>query len=272
MEEPIMFRQYYGMSYNPFEKDLESKNAYMTQDMKAMQGRLDHLKKHPGIGVFTAASGQGKTFSLRYFSDTLNPNVTKFYYICLSTVTSTEFYKQLCTTLGLESSPHKSSMFKSIQNYFEHMSLNKKIHCIICLDEAQYLNNDILKDLKMLSNFSMDSKNYFSLLLLGQSSLIHLLMRQPHEALRQRITVNYQFEGLQETEALEYISKQLELVGASGKIFDENAALSAYGSCGGSIRKLNLILTKALMIGAQNNKTNIDTDMILAAVNDIELC
>ena len=97
-------------------------------------------------------------------------------------------------------------------------------------------------------------------------------MRQPHEALRQRITVNYQFEGLQETEALEYISKQLELVGASGKIFDENAALAAYGSCGGSIRKLNLILTKALMIGAQNNKTNIDTDIILAAVNDIELC
>ena len=32
-------------------------------------------------------------------------------------------------------------------------------------------------------------------------------MRQPNEALRQRIAVNYQFEGLQETEALEYIQK-----------------------------------------------------------------
>lgn len=233
-----MFRQYYGMSYNPFEKELESKNAYITQDMKAMQGRLEHLKQHPGIGVFTAGSGQGKTFSLRYFSENLNPNITRFYYICLSTVTTTEFYKQMCTTLGLESTPHKASMFKSIQNYFETMSLNKKIHCMVCLDEAQYLNNDILKDLKMLCNFSMDSKNCFSLLLLGQPSLINLLMRQPNEALKQRITVNYQFEGLREKEALEYISKQLELVGASGKIFDENAALAAYGSCSGSIRKL----------------------------------
>ena len=53
---------------------------------------------------------------------------------------------------------------------------------------------------------------------------------------------------------------------------NENAALVAYGSSGGSIRKLNLILTKALMIGAQNNKQSIDADMVLSAVNDIELC
>ena len=138
----MMFRQYYGMSYNPYEKELETKNAYMTQDMKSMQGRLEHLKQHPGIGLFTAGSGQGKTFSLRYFSESLNPNITKFYYICLSTVTTTEFYRQMCTTLGLESACHKASMFRNIQNYFEMMSMNKKIHFMVCLDEAQYLNND----------------------------------------------------------------------------------------------------------------------------------
>ncbi len=272
MEERPMYRQYYGMSSNPFEKDIETKNAYITQDMKAMQGRLDYLKNHPGIGLFTAGPGQGKTFALRCFAEKLNPNITKFYYICLSTVTTTEFYRQLCTTLGLETSYNKSAMFRTIQNYFENMSLNKKIHCMVCLDEAQYLNNDILKDLKMLCNFAMDSKNCFSLLLLGQPALNSILMRQPNEALRQRICVNYQFEGLQETEAVSYISKQLDLVGASGRIVDENAALAAYGSCGGSIRKLNLVLTKSLMIGAQNNKSHIDTDIVLSAVNDIELC
>lgn len=268
----MMYRQYYGMSSNPFDKELETKNAYLTQDMKAMQGRLDYLKNHPGIGLFTAASGQGKTFALRCFSDKLNPNITKFYYICLSTVTTTEFYRQMCNTLGLEISYKKSTMFNTIQDYFYNMSINKKVHCMVCLDEAQYLNNDILKDLKMLCNFTMDSKNCFSLLLLGQPVLSNIMMRQPNEALRQRITVNYQFEGMQESEALDYISKQLELVGASGRIIDENAALVAYGSSGGSIRKLNLILTKALMIGAQNNKQSIDADIVLSAVNDIELC
>lgn len=270
--EVAMYKQFYGMSSNPFDKNLDKKNAYMTQDMRAIQGRLTHLKEHPGIGVFTAGAGQGKTFALRYFAEQLNPNITKFYYICLSTVTTSEFYRQLCNMLGLETSYNKSSMFRAIQEYFENMSNNKKIHCMVCLDEAQYLNADILRDLKMLCNFAMDSKNCFSLLLLGQPTLINILMRQPNEALRQRITVNYQFEGLQEKETIAYIKKQLELVGTNSGVMDESAMLSAYGSCGGSLRKLNLILTKALMIGAQNRKQNIDTDIILSAVNDIELC
>lgn len=267
-----MYKQYYGMSMNPFDKELSTKDAFITEDMKAMQGRLEHLKNHPGIGLFTAGAGQGKTFSLRCFAEKLNPNITKFYYICLSTVSTSEFYRQLCTTLGLETSQTKSSMFRSIQDFFETMSMNKKVHCMVCLDEAQYLNNDILRDLKMLCNFSMDSRNCFSLLLLGQPSLVNILMRQPNEALRQRITVNYRFNGLSEKEAGQYIRDRLELAGTSGRIMDDNAIVAAYGSCGGSVRKLNLILTKALMIGAQNHKENIDTDIILSAVNDVELC
>lgn len=262
---------YYGMSFNPFDKNITTKDVFLTEDMKEMNGRLDYLKNNPGIGVFTAGAGQGKTFALRCFSSKLNPNITRFTYICLSTITTTEFYRQLCSCIGLDVQYKKSVMFKSIQEYFENMSINKRIHHIVCLDEAQYLNNDILRDLKMLTNFSMDSKSCFSLVLLGQPVFNNILMRQPHEALRQRIIISYNFEGIQEAEALEYIRNRFTLAGASPSIMDDNAMLSAYSSSGGSIRKLNLIVTKALMIGAQHNKQTIDTDIILAAVNEIEL-
>jgi len=169
---------YYGMSFNPFDKDIATKDAFLTEDMKEMNGRLDYLKNNPGIGVFTAGAGQGKTFSLRCFSSKLNPNITKFTYICLSTITTTEFYRQLCSCLGLEVQYKKSVMFKSIQEYFENIAMSKKIHHIVCLDEAQYLNSDILRDFKMLTNFSMDSKSCFSLILLGQPVLNNILMRQ----------------------------------------------------------------------------------------------
>ena len=209
--------------------------------------------------------------SLRYFSDGLNPNQVKFYYICLSTVSATEFYRQLCVKLGLEVSYKKTVMFQRIQEYFYSMCMNKNVHCMICLDEAQYLNSDILRDLKMLCNFCMDSKNCFSLILLGQPVLVSLMMRQPNEALRQRIAVSYSFVGLSEDEARDYIRDRMELSGATPCIFDENAVTAAYASCNSSLRQLNLILTKALTIGAQNQKQNVDTDMILAAVNDISL-
>ena len=267
----IPFTTFYGMRMNPFDKELPSRDAYKTLDMEQTQGRLNHLKDHPGLGLFTAAPGQGKTFSLRYFSDGLNPNQVKFYYICLSTVSATEFYRQLCVKLGLEVSYKKTVMFQRIQEYFYSMCMNKNVHCMICLDEAQYLNSDILRDLKMLCNFCMDSKNCFSLILLGQPVLVSLMMRQPNEALRQRIAVSYSFVGLSENEAGDYIRDRMELSGATPCIFDENAVTVAYASCNSSLRQLNLILTKALTIGAQNQKQNVDTDMILAAVNDISL-
>ena len=267
----IPFTTYYGMRMNPFDKEISSRDAYHTADMKQMLGRLEHLKEHPGIGIFTAPPGLGKTFVLRYFADNLNPNRTKFYYICLSTVTTAEFYRQLCVSLGLEVSYKKSVMFKRIQDYLYSMSTDKNIHCILCLDEAQYLNADILKDLKMLCNFCMDSKNCFSLILLGQPVLRSLMMRQTNEALRQRIAVNYSFSGMSEAETREYIRNRLELVGASPAIIDESAITTAYGSCSGSLRILNLIITKAMMIGAQNEKTHIDSEMILSAANDISL-
>jgi len=266
-----MFKHYYGMSFNPFDKGISEKDAFLTKDMKAMQGRLGHLEQNPGIGVFTGGAGQGKTFSLRCFSEKLNPNITKFTYISLSTVTTLEFYRQLCISLGLETSGKKTIMFRGIQDFFENMSSNMKIHYIVCLDEAQYLASDILRDLKILTNFSMDSRNCFSLILLGQPVLNNILMRQPHEALRQRIILSYNFSGLQEGEAAEYIRNRFALSGASPSIMGDNAVLSAYSSSGGSLRRLNRIITKALMIGAQHDKQAIDTDIVLAAVNEIEL-
>ena len=120
-------------------------------------------------------------------------------------------------------------------------------------------------------NFSMDSRDCFSLVLIGQPMLNNILEKQIHEALKQRIVINYNFEGLSEEEALEYIRSRLSLAGASSEIFDINSTLAAYRSCTGSIRRLNMILTKALIIGAQHEKNTIDLDIIMAAANEISL-
>lgn len=266
-----MFKQFYGMTMNPFDKTVKEKDAYITNDLNEMLSRLDYLNETRGIGLFTASPGSGKTFALRCFAKKVNPNLTKVIYLCFTTVTTTEFYRQFCISLGIEPSSRKSDMFKSIKDYMENMSTDKRVHYILVWDEAQYLNNDILKDLKLLMNFSMDSKDCFSLVLIGQPMLNNILEKQIHEALKQRIVINYNFEGLSEEEALEYIRSRLSLAGASSEIFDNNALLATYRSCAGSIRRLNMILTKALIIGAQHKKTTIDTDIIMAAANEISL-
>lgn len=266
-----MFKHFYGMSFNPFEKGLKEKDAYISKDLKEMIARLDYLNETRGIGLFTSAPGSGKTFALRCFAKKVNPNLTKVIYLCLSTITTSEFYRQLCVSLGLEPSSRKSDMFKNIKDYMESMSNDKRLHYMLVWDEAQYLNSDILKDLKMLLNFSMDSKDCFSVALIGQPILNNILEKQVHEALKQRVVINYDFEGFSEDEAKEYIHSRLSLAGAASTIIDSNAVHAAYGSCGGSIRRLNMLLTKALIVGAQHEKASIDTDIIMAAANDLSL-
>lgn len=266
-----MFKSYYNLTFNPFDKSIKCNQSFETADYKEMLSRLHFLKDNRGIGLFTSSPGMGKTFAIRCFSETLNPNLFKFIYITLSTVSTLEFYRQLSDSLGLEPYCKKTQLFKSIQENFMHLVQNKKMNIYCVIDEAQYLNTDILKDLKMLMNFSMDSKDYASLVLIGHPTLNDILDKQVHEALKQRIVIHYNFQGIKESEAFDYVTSRISLAGASKSMIDDAAIRSLYNSCNGSLRRLNLLMTKALILGSQLQKPVIDTELILAANNELAL-
>ena len=91
-----MFNDYYGLSFNPFDKQrLSEKDHFESTDFKEMTARLGYLKDIRGIGVFTARPGMGKSYTLRCFAKSLNPNLYNMSYICLSTISVSEFYRVL---------------------------------------------------------------------------------------------------------------------------------------------------------------------------------
>ena len=97
-----MGADFYGLAGNPFSKQfLHDKQQFESNDHREMMGRLDFLKDARGVGVFTAAPGMGKSFSLHCFERSLNHNLYDMKYICLSTVSVGEFYKELCGQLAL---------------------------------------------------------------------------------------------------------------------------------------------------------------------------
>lgn len=264
-----MNNTFYGLSCNPFDKQALKENSFFeSNDHRQMISRLNYLKDIRGIGVFTASPGMGKSYALRCFEHSLNKNLYHMKYICMSTVSVAEFYKQLCEQLGLEAKGGKTIMFKSIQERLYYLYKDKRQPLILAIDEAQYLNNGILKDLKMLMNFSYDSLNCFSLILSGESYLNRTLEKPPHEALRQRITVHYTFQGLQPDEISAYIFHKLALAGGSRSIIGEDALNAISGYCQGNPRIIDNLMTDALTLGAQLQRQVIDSEVILAAVNE----
>ena len=262
------FKSFYGLSMNPFDKQsLKEKDAFESKDQKAMMNRLNYLKEVRGIGVFTAAPGMGKSYCLRCFESTLNKSLFEMKYICLSTVSVGDFYKQLCDALGLDCRGGKAVMFRSIQDRLAYLYKEKK-PMILVVDEAQYLGTPVLRDLKMLMNFSYDSLNCFTLILSGESYFNDTLKKSIHDALRQRITVHYDFQGLDPDEVAAYIRHKLSLAGGSDAIIGADALSALTGYCSGNARVIDNVMTDALTLGAQLGRSVIDSDVILAAVNE----
>jgi len=267
-----MFKSYYGFSFNPFDKHfLSEKDSFISRDHKEMTSRLSYLSEVRGIGIFTAPPGFGKTFSLRCFSKDLNPNLFQMEYICLSTISVNEFYRQFCAVLGIDTSSRKTAMFKAIQDRLFHLYKEKRRPLILAIDEAQELETRILKDLKMIMNHGYDALNCFTLVLTGEPHLNHILEKPIHEALKQRITVNYNYEGLGDDEVPEYIFHKFRIAGAATSILGDGVVSAVHGYARGNPRLIDNLMTNALTIGAQADKKVIDSDVILAAINSQSL-
>lgn len=263
-----MFNAFYGLAFNPFDKHcLKVSDAFISEDHREALTRLNYLKDIRGIGVFTARPGMGKSFALRCFAKSLSRNLYQMEYLCLSTVSVAEFYKQLCISFGLDATGGKSTMFKAIQERIYYLYKEKKRPFILAIDEAQYLNSGILKDLKMIMNQGYDSLNCFTLILCGEPYLNHTLEKPIHEALKQRITVHYNYQGLDDGEVGSYVHHKLGAAGAAPTIISTAALSAVHSYSQGNPRVIDNLMTNALTLGAQMEKSEIDADVILASVN-----
>lgn len=154
----------------------------------------------------------GKLYALRCFVASPGKNLHQMEYFCLSTISVTEFYRQLCTCLGIDMGGGKTAIVKARQehSYYFH---KKQKPLIIAIDEAQYLSSAGIKDVKMILNQGYDSLNCFTLTLCVEQYLNRILEKPMHEALSQRITLHYIFFSLNDFEMADYILQKLSIAG-----------------------------------------------------------
>ena len=266
-----MFTTYWEMKFNPFTKQAADKHSFESEDFKQATARLKHLCEIKGIGLFTGAAGTGKTFAIKQFVNSLNPSLYKVSYLSLSTVTVLEFYRALALELGVVPPYKKIDLFNSIQERISSLSKDRRVTTVIICDEGQYLNTKILNDLKIIMNFNMDSESHAVIILAGQQVLANTLTMSAHEALAQRIVINYTFNGLAKDEMLDYIGSRLKACGVRENLFAENALEALWGCCGGSPRLVNSLAEKCLLLGFQKGAKIIDTEIVMLANSEISL-
>ena len=148
------------------------------------------------------------------------------------------------------------------------LALDKKKTPVIIIDEANYVSNAILNDLKILFNFEMDSRDRAVILLVGLPQINNTLRLTNHEPLRQRIIMNYNLDGLSKEEGREYIAAKLKGAGCNQPVFAEDAVEAVLNAADGTARMISKLCNASLVIGHSRNANLISAEIVMQAIND----
>jgi type II secretory pathway predicted ATPase ExeA len=260
-----MMEVYFGLKKPPFGKELRTQEMIDTYDMREASARLSHIRQHRGLFCLTGEPGSGKTSLLRRFVDGLNPQTHLHCYTPHATVSKTDFYRQLNQLLNLPPRIRKCDLFEQIQRSVSDLyGRQGKTPCFI-LDECQMMDHETLQEITLLTNFEMDSKVPFVLVLIGQPDLREKLKRRIHEPLSQRIPLRYHMAGLSAEEVRAYVLHHLKLAGRSDPLFEEGTFEILHQLGMGLPRKLNTLCLASMTACLLKKAQTVTTDHVLQA-------
>ncbi len=118
----------------------------------------------------------------------------------LSTGNVTDMYKSIAWELGLPTERSRAALYRVIRAEVTRLCLETKVRPVLVVDE--HLRSEVLEDLRLLTNYEMDSQNRLCLILVGQAELRRRIAMAVHEPLSQRVVVRHHIGGLTRDEPL----------------------------------------------------------------------
>ncbi|GAX62001.1 type II secretory pathway system protein [Candidatus Scalindua japonica] len=217
------------------------------------------------LSVIVGDVGLGKTMSIRIIIDSLE---SEKYKIALITNPSTTFVQILREIIGqITGKPCEERKKDDLLEIFNRLLFDtsdegKKI--LIFIDEANVMSPKKLEDLRLLTNMQQDSRNLFTMILVGQMELAKRLEHPKKANFFQRIGTYCQIENMPDEEQLRnYVETRLQRTGGSGKIFTDDSFPEIW-ECSehGVPRLINKICKLSLKAGETNELAEINSEII----------
>jgi type II secretory pathway predicted ATPase ExeA len=264
-----MYLTHFGFTHYPFERALLPDELFASSAAREAQARLQHLVELRGIGLVTGEVGSGKTSVCRQLNASLHPGLYRLFYVTLSTGNVLDMYKAITWQLGIPVERNRASAYRTIHSEISRLVIESKIHPVLVVDEAHHLRNEVLEDLRLLTNYAMDSERRLCLLLVGLTELRRRLRMAVHESLTQRIVVRYHLSGLTREETPDYLSHRLQLAGCTLPLFEPAAIEALFQATQGLPRKLNHATHYALSAAALTKAKQVTAEHVQSALEEL---
>ena len=267
-----MYNSYFGFRESPFSVTPDPRFFYTNPAYLEAFATLRYgIEAKKGFIVITGEVGTGKTTLLRKLLHDFEDNVHSVFVFnsCLNFPELLQFTLQ---DLGLTSKDqNKVAMLQHLNDYLIKQ-LNQGHTVTILIDEAQNLSDEVLENLRLLSNLETDQEKLLQIVLMGQPEL-KAKLAQPHlRQLKQRVALQFQLRSLTDNEIRPYIGSRLMVIGYEGKnLFDRHAVkrISYYSK--GIPRIINILCDNGLLTAYATAQKIVSAEMIDKVALDLEL-
>ncbi len=264
-----MYRKHFGLTRHPFGKEIPCEDLFASAASKELEARLAHLLDLRGIGLVTGESGSGKSSTCRKVVSALHAGLYRVFYVPLSTGNAMDLYKSIAWEMGVPVERNRAALYRSIRTEATRLCLEAKVRPILIVDEAHHLRSELLEELRLLTNYEMDSQNRLCLLLVGHAELRRRIGMAVHEALSQRVVVRYHLPGLTRDELPKYLAHLLHLAGCEVPLLEPAAIEAVFQATNGLPRKVNLLCQHALIAAAAAKAKAVGIDHVQAALAEL---
>ncbi len=269
-----MYESYWGLKEKPFENTPDPRFFYYSQQHKEAVARMLYVvREHKGAAMFTGDYGCGKTLLTRVLWHELQQeNRYQAVFILNPRLSGRELIQEVVHQLNpaeaVTANENKIDLFHSLHKilYANHSAGR---HSVIIVDEAQAIQDrEIFEELRLLLNFQLDNAFLLTIILLGQPELKYSVMSLPQ--FMQRMAVRYHLKAFDEQETREYILHRLQVAGASGPLFDDEAVKEVFFCSGGVPRRINTVCDLCLLVGFGGEMRQIDKKTVAKINEDLE--
>ncbi len=271
-----MYKAYFQLARNPFDLTPDPTCFVPTERHNETLASLYYgVRRHKGFVVVTGEVGTGKTLLLRCLLRLLEESRDITYaYIFNNRLTSTEFLQYMLLDFGLPASgKNKCEMLFDLSQFLVSRS-SRQMTTVLIVDEAHLLSDELLEEVRLLSNLETYDDKLLQIVLVGQPELDEKLDSKGLRQLKQRIALRTHLAPLSPEETQRYIEHRLQIAGAdtsASSLFSPKATAMVFRFSRGFPRLINTICENSLLTAYARQVPVITPDIVKQVAREFRL-
>ena len=271
-----MYKVFFHLARNPFDLTPDPSCFVPTgRHNEALAALYYGVRRHKGFVVVTGEVGTGKTLLLRCLLRLLRESKDIAYaYLFNSLLSPTEFLQYILCDFGLPASnKNKWELLVDLAQFVVSRG-SKEQTTVLIVDEAHHLSEEVLEEIRLLSNLETTDDKLLQIVLVGQPELDDKLDSIGLRQLKQRIALRAQLSPLSANETAEYIAQRLRMAGGGSDhfgIFSPEAIAAVYRYSQGLPRLINTICENSLISAFARQMPAVAPDIVDEVAKEFRL-